>query len=114
MLIQILLLAVIVFAISRVALRSKSGELRPVESVLWIAFWIAAGIAVLYPGLTVRLANSIGVGRGTDLVSYISFVILFYLVFRIIVRLERIERSVTHVVRQQSLSEAKKTKDTKV
>ena len=36
----------------------------------WILFWISADIAVLWPNSTTLLANTFGIGRGSDFVIY--------------------------------------------
>ncbi|MFZ5390886.1 MAG: DUF2304 family protein, partial [Patescibacteria group bacterium] len=38
-------------------------------------------------------------GRGSDLVVYLAVLILFYLVFKMVVRLEKIEQQLTMIVR---------------
>ena len=60
-----------------------------------MAFW--------WPNGTTILANNLGIGRGADLILYISIVILFYLVFKLHVKLESVGRDIAKVVRQDSL-----------
>ena len=71
--------------------------------VFWILFWLAADVAVLWPNSTTVLANALGIGRGSDLVLYISLAALFYLLFRLHVKVESINRDVTKVVRDKAL-----------
>ena len=108
MLIQGILIIFVLFAISRVVLRAQKKDLRVWETVAWVLFWILAGIAVLWPGSTVWIANTLGVGRGSDFVFYVSLALLFYMIFRIFVRLERIERTITKAVRERTLKDGPK------
>lgn len=110
MLIQIFIILFVIFALSRVLLRFKKNEITVKELLFWLIFWIAAAVAVLLPQTTSLLASWVGVGRGVDLVIYISIVVIFYIIFRIFVRLERIERDITKIVREVGLKEEKKNK----
>ncbi len=65
----------------------------------WLAIWIIAIIIVAYPKLTSFLANYVGVGRGVDLVIYISIIVIFYLFFRLLMRIERMEKDITKITR---------------
>jgi hypothetical protein len=77
----------------------------------WSALW-ALGLAfVLFPDLTSIVASAVGVGRGVDVVVYAAIILLFYLVFRIYLRLDRMEREITVLVRQLSVDEASKEYD---
>jgi len=71
----------------------------------WSAMW-ALGIFLIWrPETTNVLANLVGVGRGADLVVYLSVIVLFWLVFKIYVRLESFEQKLTTFVRDQALRE---------
>ena len=101
--IQLLLLIFLLFAISRVILRFRGGQIKLTEFGFWGALFATAIVVVLYPTETTKLANSLGIGRGVDLVVYASIVLLFYLVFRIYVMLEDIRNETTEVVRKFAL-----------
>jgi hypothetical protein len=111
MLIQIILIIFIIFAISKVALRYKDKIISLQEFILWTVFWLMVGFVVLFPESTSLVANWVGVGRGVDLVIYISVLILFYLVFRTLVRLDKIEKDITKIVRQTALNKEEKQKE---
>ena len=104
-LIQILLVAFAVFALSRVVLRFRKGGLPMVHLFLWVLFWGAVIVAVLRPATTSAVAAWVRVGRGTDLVMYVSVVVLFYALFRMFGRIEELERQITRVVRAAALKE---------
>ena len=58
------------------------------------------------------MAERIGViASGIELVVYLSVVIAFYLIFRIFVRLDRIEKNITKVVREVAIRDARETED---
>ncbi|OGC57892.1 hypothetical protein A3H26_01580 [candidate division WWE3 bacterium RIFCSPLOWO2_12_FULL_36_10] len=101
--IQILLLAFILFAISRVFLRVKEKVLSTQTGFFWIVIWLAALVGVILPGTTTQLASYFGVGRGVDVIVYISLALLFYLVFRIYVMIEDLRHEITFLIRQLAL-----------
>lgn len=113
MLIQILLIIFILFAVAKVGLRYKDKAISLQEFILWTVFWLLVALVVVFPEITSYAANLVGVGRGVDLVVYISILILFYLVFRLLVRLDSIEKNITKIVRQKAIDQAEKGSDKK-
>ena len=69
----------------------------------WIAFWLILTLVVFWPNSTQILAEYIGIGRGVDLIIYLSIVCLFYLVFRMNLKIEGLKRDLTEVVRDKAL-----------
>jgi small membrane protein len=103
--IQIVLCAFAVFALSRVVMRFRKGGLPLIHLVIWFLFWAAVIVAVLRPATTSSVAAWVRVGRGTDLVMYLSVLALFYLLFRLFGKIEELERQITRVVRAAALKE---------
>ncbi|OGG89683.1 hypothetical protein A3C68_01975 [Candidatus Kuenenbacteria bacterium RIFCSPHIGHO2_02_FULL_42_29] len=110
MLIQILSSIFVLFALWRVIAKFRRQELKPSEFIIWFVFWLAVGVAFITPETLTRLANILGIGRGADLVLYLAVVVVFYLMFRIFARLEKMERDITKVVRGETLKKAESTK----
>ena len=106
--IQILLIAFIVFALSRVILRSRERILSAKTTFFWVFIWLAALVGILLPATTTRIAEFFGVGRGVDVIVYISLSLLFYLVFRIYVMIEDLRHEVSHIVRQIALGNVRR------
>lgn len=69
----------------------------------WIVFWLGLSLIVFWPNSTQILAEYIGIGRGVDLVIYLSVACLFYLIFRMNLKIEGLKRDLTEVVRKESL-----------
>ena len=107
MLIKIILIIFVLFAVSKVALRYKDKVISLQEFVLWTIFWFMVAFLVVFPETTSYIANIVGVGRGVDLVIYIAIFILFYLMFRSLVKLDKVEKDVTKVVRKVALDDNK-------
>jgi len=83
--------------------KKRSGLLSTGGTVFWILFWLLAVVFVWWPSSTVILANFFGIGRGSDLVLYVSLAVVFYLLFKISVKLESLNRDLTKVTRDKTL-----------
>lgn len=106
--IQIFLLVLVLFAISRVYLRAKEKTLSPKAALFWFAIWTAAAFGILLPTTTTNLAEIVGVGRGVDVIVYVSLALLFYLVFRLFVLVEDLRHEITSLIRQIALQNPSK------
>lgn len=102
MLIQVILIIIIVLIVVRSYFQAKHNKISWQEFSLWLVIWLVAALIVIYPRLTSVLADFVGVGRGADLVIYISVVMLFYLIFRLLMRIENMEKDITKLVRELS------------
>lgn len=105
--IQIVLSVIALFGLERVIARLRLRRM----GVLFGAVW-CAGIAVFLlfvwrPDYATRVSQFIGVGRGVDAALYIAVALLFYLVLRILIRLERQEDNITRLVSEIALLEKK-------
>src|SRR3989344_5327219 len=105
---QALITLFIIFAISRVVLRFKEGKISLVALIGWFLLWSWVELVIWIPGITTDIANILGIGRGADLIIYSSIVVLFYLIFRMYVKLEDTEREITELVRKIALNEKDK------
>jgi small membrane protein len=103
--IQFLLITALLVALAVTWRRVRGGVIRPIEGIGWTVAWIAAGIVIARPDATSMIANLVGVGRGVDLVLYAAVIALFFLVFRIFIAVDRVEREITDVVRREALKD---------
>jgi hypothetical protein len=98
-LIQFVLLAVIAVMVIHAISQKRRGDIGYPQLLGWLAIWIAGAIVVIFPDFSTRLAGKVGVGRGADLVIYVSIPALFYAVFRLLIRTERLNRELTTLTR---------------
>lgn len=110
---QIVLLIISLFALSRVYLRAREKVIPQKTAIFWVLLWILAIGGILMPATTTRLASFFGVGRGVDVIIYISLTLLFYLMFRLYVVIEDLRHEITSIVRQLALQKPQKRKNTK-
>lgn len=100
---QIFLLSLAVLVTLVVIARYRQRRIGTRSLLLWLLLWSVAAFVILFPDTTVEVAQLLGIGRGTDLVLYLSVIFIFYLLFRVIVRFERIDREITLIVRTLAL-----------
>jgi len=71
-------------------------------------FWILVGVVAFRPDSTMYFAHLLGVGRGADVVIYLALALLFFLFFKLMVKVERLDKDITKVVRAIALKESDK------
>ena len=108
--IQALIVLFAVYAITRTLLRYRKGNISLGETAVWVCFWIGAGLLVMKPDLTQKLARVLGVGRGADAVFYLGLVGLSYAFFRLYLRSRNTEQQITRLVRELALRDAEREK----
>lgn len=109
MLIQIIIILIIIFILLRLVSKFREQEISFLSFLSWFIFWLIAVVIVLYPETTNLLARFLGVGRGADVVIYISLILIFYFIFYITIKLRRTEQEITKLVRKVSFLEKDKT-----
>ncbi len=81
------------------------------DRVLAILLFVTAVVAILVPDLTTRVANVLGVGRGTDLLFYLFVLGAVFPFIVVNARILRLEDHITQLVRELALSRARKPDD---
>jgi len=103
---QLLLLTLAIIIIALVALRFRQGRIGTPAFLFWIFLWVSAAVVVVYPDSTSVVARFLGIGRGADLVLYLGAILILYLIFRLFMRMEQLDRNITTIVRSMALREA--------
>lgn len=106
--IQIILLIFFLFAFVKVVGRFKAGEIGKMTALGWCLFWVAAMLVVILPNSTAQVAKLVGIGRGADLVVYLALAALFFIMFRLMVKIEQLNKEITVLTRKISLQEKDK------
>lgn len=110
MFIKIITLILVVLLVMRVGDKFKKKALSFKEALFWGVLWFAVGVVVLYPRLADQLAAALGLqtATGIDLVVYVAVAVVFYLVFRLYVRLDKVEHNLTKLSRHLALRDEDK------
>ena len=103
-LIQILIIIFALFALTRAMLRLKDNIISMAEFVFWSAIWIGVITVTLVPSTATVLAGMTGISSGTNMIMYLSIILLFYLVFRIYVKLDDHEQRTTKLIREMTIN----------
>lgn len=70
----------------------------------------AAVVFILWPESTNILAKKLGVGRGADLIFYVSILLFWFIVLKLYARLRRLEKTVTQFMREEAIKNAEAPK----
>ncbi|MFA5935742.1 MAG: DUF2304 domain-containing protein [Patescibacteria group bacterium] len=108
MLIQIILVSIMALAFIMTWRRFRQRVIPLSEALLWSLLWIVATGIVIAPQISTRIAHFVGVGRGADLVVYAAVPMLFFLVFKLFIKHEELERKLTEIVRHDALRDLDK------
>ena len=74
------------------------------EFLFWFAFWILSAILIIALKFLDRFVADLGFsGSGIEVLLYLSVAVLFYFVFRLRLKLEKIEKDITKVVQNIAL-----------
>lgn len=102
---RILLGATALVMFIRTVIHFKGQRVNARAFFFWTLVWLGIFVVATDPEITSFVANHAGIGRGADLGVYVALAVLFYLLFRIFVRLEHMERNITKIVRAVALRE---------
>ena len=105
---QILALIIIAFFISRIFWQKRKGLISVNEFFFWVFFWSLATLAIILLKQIDRLVADLGFsGQGIDILFYAAVIILFYFIFRLRLRMEKMEKNITKIVREIALGKSK-------
>jgi len=106
--VQLILGLFLIFAASRVYLRFKEGKINLANFLFWSGLWLLALFSLFRPRFTTYLARILGIGRGADIIIYLSIALLFYLIFRTNVMMENLREEISRLTREIALKEGEK------
>lgn len=107
---QIIVVVFVLFAISRAFLRLRDRQIGVAAFLFWNCIWAAVLVVTFIPQITTAIAGFFGIGRGVDIVVYLSIILLLYLIFRLYVKLDYTDQELTRLVRLITIAEAKAAK----
>lgn len=76
------------------------------DLLLLFAMIAVAVVFIIWPDITTKLAQKLGVGRGADLVFYVSILIFWFVVLKLYARVRQLEKSFTQIIREDALKKA--------
>lgn len=104
MLQQTIALIIIVFFLARLYWQKQKNHISVNEFFFWLIFWILAAALIIALKFIDELVAGLGFsGSGIEVLLYLSVAALFYFVFRLRLKLEKIEKDITKIVQNIAL-----------
>jgi len=78
------------------------------ELVVWVLVWTGIGLVAFYPALLDILPPIVGIKSGVNVLIFFGFILLFYGFFRIVVKVEELEKKIVMMNRERALLHSEK------
>lgn len=75
---------------------------------VWLAIWTLGAVAIVWPRSTFLVARWLGIGRGADLLLYLSVLFMLVGFFYVYGRFRRLDRQITVLVRRLAIEDAER------
>jgi len=102
---QIIVSLFVILVVFRLTKKYKESALKTLEFFGWLVIWLGALVVFWLPQTTSYLALFLGIGRGVDLAMYVAVLMLFYLIFRLYLRLDKQQKEIVKIVRHLALTD---------
>lgn len=102
---RLLFVAMVVAVVSIVWRGRDSARGRAGKRVMLLGFMVVVVFAILFPETTTIAANWVGIGRGTDLVFYLTSFAVMFLAAAVYLKFKRLEDRLAKLASDQALRE---------
>lgn len=103
MVIQFIATGIILVIIGQLITKVLKDKMSFLKISLWVIFWSLGLIVIWLPQETLNeLGEIVGVGRGIDVLVYLSILLLFYNNLRLNEKIDKLDSNITKVVREVS------------
>lgn len=103
---QVIIILFALFALSRAILRLKDNQISSREFFFWSVIWVFVILFSFIPDVLGIIAKYFGIGRGIDLLTMFGMIFLFYLMFKIFVKIETVQHEITTLTRNIAIQNA--------
>lgn len=104
MLQQIIALIIIAFFLARLCWQKQKNHIGMNEFLFWLAFWVLSAVLIIFLKFIDKLVAGLGfTGSGIEILLYSSVAVLFYFIFRLRLKFEKIEKDITKIVQDIAL-----------
>jgi hypothetical protein len=107
-LIQVAIILYIIAVLTKQVGKWRSRQLSGRFFAVWFCFWIGIAIVTAYPKILNWAAMWMGVGRGVDVAIYAALLLILYLVYRLLWRVNNLEKKQNELIRQLAHHHAQK------
>lgn len=106
MLQQIIALIIIAFFLARLYWQKQKNHIGVNEFAFWLIFWLLAALLIIGLKYIDALVAYLGFsGSGIQVLLYLTVAVLFYFVFRLRLKLEKIEKDISTIVKNIALKD---------
>jgi hypothetical protein len=109
---QILLSLLAIFYIVNIFLKFVRRESRQTFVKFFFSelIWVSMLILSIFPNLPTNVSRGLGFGENLNTLIFIGFVIVFIILFKLLSVVEKLEMSITELVRKEALKDVEKRK----
>jgi small membrane protein len=84
----------------------RYAKTRHLTAVAFLGAWLAAIVLIANPEMSTQIANSVGIGRGVDFITYFLLITFLWGHYQHYLRYKRVENEVTQLVRELAIAQA--------
>lgn len=101
---QIIALLILIFFILKLIFQWRKKTINFNEFIFWLIFWLIAGLLIIFIKPIDKLVMNMGFSSsGINLIFYVAVLFLFYLIFKMRLRMVKMEKDITELSRKLSL-----------
>ncbi|MEI7620014.1 MAG: DUF2304 domain-containing protein [Candidatus Falkowbacteria bacterium] len=101
---QVFALLIIVFFLTRIIKQKQKNQITRNESIFWITFWLLAATAVIFLKTIDKVVAALGFSvSGINFLLYVAVMLLFYFVFKMRLKIVKMEKDITNITREVAL-----------
>ncbi|MFC1751786.1 DUF2304 family protein [Thermoproteota archaeon] len=79
-------------------IKYKQGRLRLSQFLMWFLGSVFFFFIVAFIEVSTKAANLIGIQRGVDLLNYLAFIFIFFLIFKLFIKIDNLRSEITKIV----------------
>lgn len=76
------------------------------SKIAFVLLFVSGILAVAFPDLSTIIANHVGVGRGTDLLTYLMVLIFYASFYFLYTKIEKVEAHQVEIIRNLAIRDA--------
>lgn len=100
MLIQYIGTIIILIILAQLIVKLFKDRISILGSFMWIIFWVSGLIFIWSPELLDMIGGDLGVGRGIDVIIYMSIILIFYIIINQNNKIRKLQKEITKLVRE--------------
>jgi len=101
---QIIALLILVFFILKLTIQWRTKTININEFIFWLIFWLIASLLIIFIKPIDQLVINMGFSSsGINLIFYVAVLLLFYLIFKMRLKMVKLEKDITDLSRELTL-----------